>query len=236
MGHEYYPAPLTEFYSQSYEIIYATPFSHTGILSTIHTTDTLDMTAGVVVGSDVFEDNNNRPSFTGNFVWNSCDKRTNWTTAWITGPEQFNNNDNYRSVFTSYITRKFGCCNQWTGIVGGNLGYEDDAVTNPLSGALQNAEWHGTSAYLLYTVDPSLILGTRMEWFRDDDGARTAVTGRPGFADNFYEVTFGATKKVYQNLRLRPEIRFDWAADSLPYNDLTDGSQTTLACDLIWEF
>jgi hypothetical protein len=127
--------------SQSYEIIFATPFTHTGILSTVHATDTLDMTAGVVVGSDVFEDNNGRPSFAGNVVWSSCYKRTNWTTAWITGPEQFNNNDNYRTIFTSYLSRKFGNCNQWTGIVGGHLGYEDDAVTNPFSGELQNAEW-----------------------------------------------------------------------------------------------
>lgn len=243
LGHEVYPGPLTEFYSHSYEIVYATPFGHTGALGTVHATDTLDVTAGVVVGSDVFEDNNDRPSYTGAFIWNSCDKRWNWTTAWITGPEQFNNNDNYRTVITSCVTSNFGNHNEWKFIFGGNLGLENNAVTDPVTGVLNDAEWYGLSSYLFYTVNPKLIYGTRLEWFRDDDGARTAVTRRPGFAANFYEVTLGATYKPYQNLRVRPELRFDWSdgpavdgSGARPYNDLRDRFQTTFGIDVMWEF
>jgi hypothetical protein len=243
MGHEVYLAPLTEFYSRSYEIMYATPFAHTGVLTTVHATDTVDVTAGIVVGADVFEDNNNRPSYIGNIVWNSCDKRYNWTTAWNTGPEQFNNNDNYRTVITSYLTAKAGSANEWTFIFGGNYAFEANIAVDPVTGGLNDAEWYGLSGYLLYTVDPRLILGTRLEWFRDDDGVRTAVTKRPGFAANFYEVTLGATYKPYQNLWFRPEIRFDWSngpavdgSGARPYNDLSDGFQTTVAIDMIWQF
>lgn len=128
LGHEVYLGPLTEFYSRSYEIIYGTPFTHTGILGTIHATDTWDVSAGIVRGWDVFEDNNDRPSFTGNFVWNSCDKRWNWTTAWISGPEQFENDENYRTLFTSYVVVKFGPHNEWQIVSGGNLGWEANAA------------------------------------------------------------------------------------------------------------
>jgi hypothetical protein len=247
LGHETYPAPTMEFYSMSYEIIYATPFTHTGILTTLHATDTLSVTAGVIRGNDVFEDNNQRPSWIGNFVWNSCDKRYNWTTAWVTGPEQFNNNDNYRTVITSYLTALFGECNQWRAVVGGNMSWEAnaaaagvDAAGNPL---FNDAEWYGVAGYLFYTVNPKLILGSRVEWWRDDDGVRTAVTKRPGFAANFYEATFGFTYKPYKNVRVRPEVRFDYAngpavdgSGARPYNDLLDSFQTTIAFDIIWEF
>jgi hypothetical protein len=243
IGHEVYQGPQTEFYSHSYEIVYGTPFDHTGTLATLHATDTWDITAGTVVGSDVFEDNNDRWSYTGNFVWNSCDKRWNWTTAWITGPEQFNNNDNYRTVVTSYVTVNFGSHNQWRFISGGICAHEANAATAPVTGDMQDAEWYGLSNYLFYTVSPKLILGSRGEWFRDDDGTRTAVTKRPGFAANFFEVTLGVTYKPYQNLRLRPEFRVDWsdgpAVDGSaprPFNDLRDSAQLTSAIDAIWEF
>jgi hypothetical protein len=243
LGYELYPAPQTNFYSHSYEIIYGTAFTHTGALATLHATDTWDVTAGIIRGWDVFEDNNDRPSFTGNFIWNSCDKRRNWTTSWTYGPEQFNNADNNRLVVTSYFTSKCGCYSEWQFVFAGHFGLEEGAVSDPLTGAPQVAEWYGLSTYLFYTVDPRLILGTRVEWWRDDDGARTAVTKRPGFAANFYEVTVGATWKPYQNLRIRPELRYDWsdgdspfAPGARPYNDLKDSGQFTAAVDFIWEF
>ena len=69
------------------------------------------------------------------------------------------------------------------------------------------------------------------------------MTKRPGFAGNFFEVTLGATYKSHQNLRFRPEIRFDWfdgraidGSPAQPYNDLLDKFQLTAAIDVIWEF
>jgi hypothetical protein len=243
MGHEVYPGPLTEFYSHSYEVVYATPFTHTGVVTTVHATDTWDVMAGVVRGWDVFEDNNHRPSYHTALIWNSCDKRYNWTTVAMTGPEQFENDDNYRTIVSSYLGAKFGSCNQWQTFVGGHMAWEANAAPDSLTGNINDAEWHGCAAYLFYTVDPRLILGGRAEWFRDDDGVRTAVTGRPGFAADFYEITLGVTYKPYQNLRVRPEVRFDWSdgfaidgSGAKPFNDLRDSFQTTAAIDIIWEF
>ncbi len=236
MGREVYPATETAFYSRSYENVYGTPFTHTGILATLHATDMLDVVAGVVRGWDVFKDNNDRPSYHGAFIWNSYDKRYNWTTAWITGPEQVSQNGNYRTLVSSYLSSTFGSRNEWLLATGGHYGYEANAALDAGTGDLKAAEWYAYSAHLFYTVDPRLILGMRAEWFRDDDGTRTAVLKRPGFATSFYKITPGATYKPYQNLSIRPEIRADWTPDARPYNDQTDKFQITTAIDVIWKF
>jgi hypothetical protein len=110
MGREVYPGADTDFYSRGYENVYATPFTHTGVMTTLHVTSTLDVLVGVVRGWDVFRDNNSMVSFHGGFIWNSSDKRDNWTTAWITitGPEQPDDNRDYRSLISSYLTAKLG--------------------------------------------------------------------------------------------------------------------------------
>lgn len=236
MGREVYPAADTDFYSRTYENIYGTPFTHTGILTTLHATRTFDVVAGVVRGWDVFEDNNNSPSFHGAFVWNSPDKRYNWFTAWITGPEQPDNNQNYRTLTSSYVTAKFGSQSQWVLSTGGHYAYEANAAVDPETGSQQDAQWYAYSAHLFYTINPRLRLGMRSEWFRDNDGTRTAQLKRPGFRASFYDLTMGVRYMPYPNVQIRPEVRWDWTPDARPYNDLTDKFQFTAAFDVIWRF
>jgi putative OmpL-like beta-barrel porin-2 len=236
MGREVYPAADTDFYSRTYENIYGTPFTHTGILATLHATPTLDVVAGVVRGWDVFEDNNNSPSFHGAFIWNSPDKRYNWTTAWITGPEQPDNNHDYRTLVSSYVTVKFDSLNRLILVTGGHYAIEANAAVDPVTGSLHDAQWYAYSAHLFYTVNPQLRLGMRAEWFRDNDGTRTAQLGRPGFPASFYDLTLGVSYKPSRNVQIRPEVRCDWCPDARPYNDQTDHFQFTAAFDVIYRF
>lgn len=236
MGREVYPAPDTDFYSRTYENIVGTPFTHTGVLATVHATETLDVVAGVVEGWDVFQDNNGRPSYQAALIWNSRDKRYNWTTVAINGPEQPDNNHDDRRLITSYLTVKLGSDDKWLLSTGGHVGHEANAVFDQATGGLKDAEWYACSAHLFYTVDPRLRLGLRGEWFRDDDGARTAVLKRPGFAASFYDVTLGVTYSLRENLRIRPEVRLDWTPDARPFNDQQDKSQVTAAFDVVWKF
>jgi hypothetical protein len=235
LGREVYPAPDTDFYSRTYENVVGTPFTHTGILATVHATGNLDVVAGVVEGWDVFEDNNDRPSYQAALIWNSTDKRFNWTTVWISGPEQPDNDQNDRTLITSYLTLKFGADDRWLLATGGHVGHEQNAVAAP-AGGFHDAEWYAYSVHLFYALDPRWRLGFRAEWFRDDDAARTAVLKRPGFAASFYDVTVGVTCRLRENLRIRPEARYDWTPDAQPFDDQTRKSQTTAAVDLIWQF
>src|SRR6266851_2073666 len=195
MGREVYPGADTDFYSRTYENVYATPFTHTGVLTTVHATRTLDVVAGVVRGWDVFEDNNSSPSYHGAFVWNSPDKRYSWTTAWITGPEQPHNNRDYRTLVSSYVTVKFDSSSRLVLVTGGHYGFEENAAIDPVTGDRKDADWYAYSAHLFYTVNPQLRLGMRAEWFRDDEGTRTAQLDRLGFAASFYDLTLGVTYK-----------------------------------------
>ncbi len=236
MGREVYPAADTDFYSRTYENIYATPFTHTGALMTLHATSTLDVVAGVVRGWDVFKDNNDRVSLHGSVVWNSPDKRYNWTTAWITGPEQPDNNHDYRTLVTSYLTAKFGSQTEWLLSTGGHFGYEANAAVDAVTGRRKDAKWYGYTVNLFYTVDPRLRLGGRIEWFRDEEGTRTAQLRRPGFAASFLDLTIGVTYMPFRNVSIRPELRFDYSPDARPYNDQTGKFQFVPAIDVIVRF
>jgi hypothetical protein len=236
MGREVYPGADTDFYSRTYENIVATPFTHTGVLATLHATSTLDVIAGVVRGWDVFRDNNDMVSFHGGFIWNSPDKRYNWTTAWITGPEQPDNNRDYRSLVSSYLTAKLGTGDAWLVSAGGHLGYESEGAVDAATGRKKDAKWYGTTVNLFYNVDPKLRLGTRVEWFRDEQGTRTGQLGRPGFAASFFDVTVGVTYKPLRSVIIRPELRVDWSPDARPYNDQTSKVQFVPAIDVIVRF
>jgi hypothetical protein len=236
LGREVYPAADTDFYSRTWENIVVTPFTNTGGLITLHLTPEWDIVAGVVVGWDVFIDNNSMASFTGQFVWNSADKRYNWTTSWITGPEQPSNNRYYRTLVTSYFTAKLDKAGDWVVAAGGNYAHESNAATNPDTGQRQNADWYGTTVNLFYQIHPKLRLGGRFEWFRDADGTRTAILGRPGFRANFFDATLGATWTPWRPVIIRPELRVDWSPDARPYNDQTKKVQFVPAFDVIVRF
>jgi len=227
LGYEVLPATNTDFYSHSYEFFYAVPFTHTGVLTTTHIGDTVDFYNGFVRGWDVvFEDVNDTGEYIGGLTWNSCDKNNTVALAWASGAEQPGNNGNYRTTFTGYYTHKFGDKNQLRYVGGGNYSIDESGVAPG-----QNASWYGISQYLFYTCDPRLTFGVRGEWFRDNDGVRVTI-GTPA---DYYEATIGATWRPYQNLRVRPELRYDHS-DQRVYNDLTDHNQTTLGVDMIWDF
>jgi hypothetical protein len=235
MGREVYPGPDTDFYSRTWENVVGTPFTHTGILATVHATGNLDLVAGVVEGWDVFEDNNGRPSYQAALIWNSTDKRLNWTTVWITGPEQPDNDRNARTLITSYLTWKFGADDKWLLATGGHVGHEQNAVAAP-AGGFRDAEWYAYSVHLFYALESRWRLGFRAEWFRDDDTARTALLRRPGFAASFYDLTVGVTYRLRENIRIRPEARYDWTPVARPFDDQTRKSQATAAVDVVWQF
>src|SRR5262249_61215816 len=98
IGRDVYPAADTDFYSRTYENILAPPFTHTGGLITLHATPTWDIVAGVVVGWDVFIDNNNMASFPSSVHFNSPDQKDKLATTVNNRPEQPNNQPDHRSL------------------------------------------------------------------------------------------------------------------------------------------
>ena len=70
-GVESNDAPSNALCSHAYTFIYD-PFTQTGLLTTIKINDSLSFQAGVVLGSDVFIDPADQPTFIGSVKWSTC--------------------------------------------------------------------------------------------------------------------------------------------------------------------
>ena len=107
-----------------------------------------------------------------------------------------------------------------------DMGFEDESMSTP-----SNTKWYGLNQYLIYDIDEALAAGLRFEWFRDEAGTR--VTGTD---DHFFAITAGVNWTVNPWVKVRPEIRYDWATEGNPYDDGTDDDQFLFSADLIITF
>jgi hypothetical protein len=90
-----------------------------------------------------------------------------------------------------------------------------------------NNQWYSFTGYLSYDLNDCWSAGARIEWFRDEDGQRVDMNGAgPG---SFYEATFGLNWKPHSNIRIRPELRWDWFDGQGRPFDSRDGGMTGTA-------
>jgi hypothetical protein len=119
------------------------------------------------------------------------------------------------------------------------LGLQDDGTTTG-----GTAMWYGIDQYLYYRLNEKLRLGSRIEWFRDQDGTRIGLSlpsnpNTPPFVGSVYSLTFGLNYFPHPNILLRPEIRADWfdgAQARKPYEDGQAAHQLMLGFDAIFRF
>jgi hypothetical protein len=214
-------APL---YSRSFSYVGAVPFTLTGVYGTYAVSDTLTVDLGLSRGWDqALEDNNNDAiSAFGAFRVVLGDD-TNLAVKWMTGPELDDNSGAFRTVVDATLSHKLS--DQLTlignGIVGHQSGGADDDI-------FAHAWWYGASAYAIYDINEYLQFNGRLEWFRDEDGA--TVTGGP--TANLYSATAGVTitpfptDDLLRGLKIRPEVRYDYAS-----TDVFDLDETGAATD-----
>ena len=208
------------FYSHSYTKEYGEPYLHTGILAIHELHDRLELKVGLHRGWNQFDDTDGLDdlSFIGGFKWLNCaeDTEIRWG---ITAGEQGPNNTTvmYDLVVIKQLSEcvKYVFQHDWASSRGGS------------NSNFEPGEWYGIVNYLEYEINPCWSAGARFEWFRDDDGERVSGHGDGNdshghFEGNFYEVTLGLNWTPSDNIRVRPEVRWDWF-DGI----LRDGSSTT---------
>jgi len=248
LDYEAVPAPVNPFYSHSYCYGYTVPQLVTGLLASYQLSQGLSVDAGFHRGWMMFEDNNDSLDVMAGFRWTSPDKLTSVAYAFSVGPQDEAGRQD-RFVYSLVVRRQLTDRLQY--IVVHNLGWENDGVSWATP-APQDAEWYGINQYLLYQLNPRWSVGMRTEWLRDDDGARIAGVGNlvpgygwpalPGFAGDFFEVTWGVNWRPHPNMLCRPEIRWDWYEGTSnlmgerPFDDGTSDYQVTIATDLIITF
>ncbi|NQT40669.1 MAG: porin [Planctomycetes bacterium] len=248
LDYEAVPAVANPFYSHSYSYGYTVPQLVTGALADYKLTNQLSIQGGFHRGWMQFEDNNNALDFMGGIKWNSCDKRTSLAWGVSSGRQGFPFDDTNRFVYSFVLQREV--TKKLKYVLVHNLGQED---WSPAVGAAgqDGAEWYGINQYFLYQLNKKWAANLRVEWLRDDDGARIAGPGNlpgvrawnsGGFAGNFWGITSGLSWRPCPNVTIRPEARWDWydglalGPDAAPFGDGTSKSQFTAAVDLIVTF
>lgn len=229
IGYESALAPYRPFYSNDYQWFYAQDGAFTGALATVHMSKQLDVIGGITMGANTFFTmRGDGPCVIGQInYWTSEEKTTLLSASTYIGhyaifaAPQFtsDNQDNY--TFELRIQHKFNKCFEI--IIQSDNGF---ATEVPIVGS---GQWYSLYGIGLYHMSKTVDLTFRQEWFDDNKGTRT------GFATNYFETTLGLDYHPNKYLRLRPEIRGDFADDPV-FRNGQDKSQLTLAIDALLSF
>ena len=219
-------ADFIGFYSRSYVFGSGYPFTHLGVLATFDPVKNVTVTGGVTRGDEQgFKDMNDAVSFLGSVNW-VINKQLALYISNSTGPEQANNNSDYRTTWDA--TLYYQPYDKWKVAVNAYYLYDNAGAPNGGSGSL-----FAFAGLASYELCKEATLKARAEWFHDHDGLRT-----PSGSD-LYEVTVGLdimpiTKgALSRSLIVRPELRYDFS-DSQAFNN--EKHQFTAGLDVIFRF
>jgi len=238
------------FYSHTYIFNFGIPFNHTGALFTVHTTNWLDLMAGVTRGVNTsVEDNNDSPAFDGGVGLNLNGGKLVVSASTHIGPETPNNNSALRYLNDITVTWKIR--DKLTSIIDMNYARDD----------LANADGFGVAQYFTYAITDKVTAKIRGEIWRDDKGFFVAqfadphdpvraLDGEPtidprtigGGRTTYGALTVGldikpAVPKPLTGLTIRPELRVDHSLNGTrPFNDSKDQTLFTAAVDAIITF
>jgi hypothetical protein len=225
IGQEVVMAPNNFFYSHSYTMQYAEPFTHTGVLLSYSLNNNFTLNAGSVTGWDNFDENLANWNFLGGLSWTNDEATDAVSWSVISGDVDDVTSEN-RTMYSLVVSHSF--TNQLHYVFQHDLGYQQQATASG-----KDAYWYGINQYMFYDFTNTISGGIRGEWFRDNNGARLNI-GTPG---NYFALTAGVNWKPKDWLTLRPEVRYDWADSNVnTYNNQTKNNQLEFAMDIILEF
>jgi len=225
MGAEVIEAPNNLLPSRSFLFGYAIPFTHTGVLATLQTSARTSVSYGVVLGWDVWDDNNDALTQLASFAWKSPSEADTVTVNAIVGAERAGNDDDLRTVVDATWAHTWS--ESWKTALNADVGFEQGAAAG------KDATWWGAAGYATRTFTDALSATARVEYFRDVDGTRL---GAPA---SLAELTLGLDWKplaCLPNLHVRPEVRWDHSFDGPFFDDGRDEDQVSLTLDVVFTF
>ncbi|HMB06045.1 MAG TPA: outer membrane beta-barrel protein [Isosphaeraceae bacterium] len=262
LGYEVVPATGRPLLSVPYMFNYGQPFTHFGMLSTLHLTDRVNVLNGAVNGWDRWINDHYKWNYLGGVTWTSKSGKAALAVSYIWGPNQYPRflsgtnqqvflpgntipphedgrrnlgyGSNNRLSFTEVLTYKW--TDKLTQVVESDQSFENNI---PGSGGIPQPGGTfvgGTDRNDSWYSFGNWFLYTFTEKLTGvwrSEVFRDDGGQRTGFRDNFYEMTLGLIWKPKPYIWIRPEARYDWAQFTHPYNDGTRNSQLTLAIDAI---
>lgn len=265
LGYEVVPAIGRPLLSVPYMFNYGQPFTHLGMISTLHLTDRVNVLNGVVNGYDRWFNANYKWNYIGGVTWTSKSGKSSFAASYIFGPNQYPHflsgtnqqiflpgntipphedgrrnlgyGSNNRLSFTFVYSYKW--TEKLTQVAEVDLSYENNI---PGSGGLTLA--NGLFSGGADRNDSWQAFGNWFLYAFNDkltgvwrsEVFRDDGGQRTGFRDTFYEQTLGLIYKPKPWLWVRPEARYDWSQFTHPYFDGTKKSQFTIAADVILLF
>jgi hypothetical protein len=208
-------------YSRSILFGYAIPFTHTGAKVSYPFSDKVSGMLMIANGWDNVLDNNSGKTI-GAQVVAKAGPATLYFNG-VAGPEQDDENGNFRIVGDFIATASFG---PTTVGINADYGTEQEATESG-----DSASWYGAAGYAKYAVNDKFDIAGRAEYFADPDGVRTT------FADtNFFEATLTPALKLGDAVVIRADLRLDVASnDVYETDDMTSpsGTQFTFALNAL---
>jgi Putative beta-barrel porin-2, OmpL-like. bbp2 len=203
-GVETIDAVSNYFLSHSYTDIYD-PYTHTGVVTTTKLSDAWTVQAGLVLGSDIFIDPADNPTFVGSAKWTASDQRDSVLANVILGCGRFDQAHDFHNpnLIDLIYTHKFS--DRLTYVSEALVGYTTNVP------AIGTAEWFGLPNYLSLQWTPRLAGNVRVEFFDDVEGQRT------GFPGLYETVTVGLSFQPIKAVTFRPELRYDYQDESAPF-------------------
>ncbi|HEY2839418.1 MAG TPA: outer membrane beta-barrel protein [Pirellulales bacterium] len=242
VGYEGVQAPTNFFYSHSYSYMFAGPFTNWGALGN-RKWGNWNLQAGMVNGWNHLSEPSNHGAFLGNLKYTG--ERGGWWSSFaiITGQEQ-NNLANLPTVVNGYANRT-----RYSFLVSKNLGSRTEYVFHHWLGTQATgapgggtAMWYGIDQYVYYRLADNWRLGTRVEWFRDEDGTRVGLTqpsnpNKAPLPGSYASWTVGVNWTPLPNVLVRPELRWDtYNGPAKPFDDGLKTYQLLLGVDGILQF
>lgn len=229
IGNEVVTAPDNFFFSHAYTMQYGEPFTHTGILSSYPVNDNISLTGGVVSGWDSFFQE--PANFLGGVTFTTDNQKTSLAFSVITGDVEKLDKHN-RTMYSVVLSHDFTDTLHYK--LQHDLGIEEKSTT------ADAAKWYGINQYLTYDINDKLGAGVRLEWFRDEDGARVGAIGNgntmPGGQNHYLAATVGLNYSPTSWLTLRPEVRYDHATENNAFNDGLSNDQLLISADATVRF
>jgi len=232
IGYEVVTAPDNFFYSYAYTMNYGEPFTHGGVLAEYSGIEDTTVWAGYTNGWDTAFDNwEGQATFLGGF---SRDLGDSTAFTWAVNAGDFGKTNGGNIYMNSFVlTHDLGCGYNY--VFQHDLGYQSG-----IPGQAEGNYWYGVNQYLFKEINECWSVGTRLEWFCDEDGSRVGGNGA-ATAGNYYAATFGVNWKPNANFTLRPELRIEKFDDLNnngynPYYEGTDSSGQFAGLDAIFTF
>ena len=211
-------------YSRGLLFSYAIPYFHYGLRAKYAFNDKYSISGFLVNGWNGVIDNNTGKTYGIGFGWNPT-KRISFTQNYMAGPEQVNNNSNWRQLWDTVVSYTPTSRLSFTLNTDYGRGDRMPGVAHPVF-------WTGAAGYVKYAFNEKYALVTRYEYYDDHDGFTT------GTAQHFNGVTATFQRMIAGHILSRLEYRRDMsnAPTFLKGDGLPVTAQNTVTAGLVFMF